>query len=218
MRVVQIGSDGTETVLQDWDSMEGSSDESASTASYTWTPTSADNSLRVDVRQDPHVVTSVAVTVNADSDSAPAQGTWTWSARGWSYRYADGTFPTNTSKTIDGQVYRFDADGYMRTGWVFDQGNWYYHALSGAQATGWVLDGVSWYYLTPGTGQMATGWVKDGSHWYYLNPANGKMKTGWHYEDGSWYYLKPGSGQMATGRLWIVWKYYRFSDNGTLIR
>ena len=218
VRVVQIGSDGTETVLQDWDSMEGSSDESASTASYTWTPTSADVSLRVDVRQDPHVVTSVAVTVKADSDSAPAQGTWTWGARGWWYRYADGTYPTNTSKTIDGQVYRFDADGYMRTGWVFEQGSWYYHAPSGAQATGWVLNGVSWYYLTPGTGQMATGWVKDGSHWYYLNPANGKMKTGWHYEDGSWYYLKPGSGQMATGRLWIVWKYYRFSDSGTLIR
>lgn len=217
VRVVQIGSDGTETVLQDWDSMEGSSDESASTASYTWTPTTADVVLRFDVRQDPYVVTSVAVTVKADSDSAPAQGTWTWGARGWWYRYADGTYPTNTSKTIDGQVYRFDADGYMRTGWVFDQGNWYYHALSGAQATGWVLDGVSWYYLTPGTGQMATGWVKDGSHWYYLNPANGKMKTGWHYEDGSWYYLKPGSGQMATGRLWIVWKYYRFSDSGTLI-
>ena len=218
VRVVQIGGDGTETVLQDWDSMQGSSDESASTASYTWTPTSADASLRVDVRQDPHVVTSVAVTVKAGSDSAPAQGTWVWSARGWSYRYADGTFPANTSKTIDGQVYRFDADGYMRTGWVFDQGNWYYHPSSGAQATGWILDGVSWYYLTPGTGQMATGWIKDGSHWYYLNPANGKMKTGWHYEDGAWYYLKPGSGQMATGRLWIVWKYYRFADNGTLIR
>lgn len=218
VRVVQIGGDGTETVLQDWDSMQGSSDESASTASYTWTPTSADAVLRLDVRQDPHVVTSVAVTVKATSDSAPAQGAWTWGARGWWYRYADGTFPTNTSKTIDGQVYRFDADGYMRTGWVFERGSWYYHALSGAQATGWVLDGVSWYYLTPGSGQMATGWVKDGSHWYYLNPANGKMKTGWHYEDGSWYYLKPGSGQMATGRLWIVWKYYRFSDNGTLIR
>ena len=218
VRVVQIGGDGTETVLQDWDSMEGSSDESASTASYTWTPTSADATLRLDVRQDPYVVTSVAVTVKADSDSAPAQGTWTWGARGWWYRYADGTYPTNTSKTIDGQVYRFDADGYMRTGWVFEQGSWYYHAPSGAQATGWVLNGVSWYYLTPGTGQMATGWVKDGANWYYLNPANGKMKTGWHYEGGSWYYLKPGSGQMATGRLWIVWKYYRFSDNGTLIR
>lgn len=218
IRVVQIGGDGTETVLQDWDSMQGSSDESASTASYTWTPTSADVVLRLDVRQDPHVVTSATVTVKAASDSAPAQGTWTWGARGWWYRYADGTYPSNTAKTIDGQVYRFDADGYMRTGWVFERGAWYYHALSGAQATGWVLDGVSWYYLTPGSGQMATGWVEDGSHWYYLNPANGKMKTGWHYEDGSWYYLKPGSGQMATGRLWIVWKYYRFADNGKLIR
>ena len=218
VRVVQIGGDGTETVLQDWDSMEGSSDESASTASYTWTPTSADAVLRVDVRQDPHVVTSVAVSVKATSDSAPSGGQWTWGVRGWRYRYADGTYPSNTAKTIDGQVYRFDADGYMRTGWVFERGSWYYHTLSGAQATGWILDGVSWYYLTPGTGQMATGWVKDGSHWYYLNPANGKMKTGWHYEDGAWYYLKPGSGQMATGRLWIVWKYYRFADNGTLIR
>ena len=218
MRVVQIGSDGTQTVLQDWDSMQGSSDESSSTSSYTWTPTSADVVLRLDVRQDPHVITSATVTVKTDSDSAPSGGQWTWGVRGWWYRYADGTYPSNTAKTIDGQVYRFDADGYMRTGWVFERGSWYYHALSGAQATGWVLDGVSWYYLTPETGQMATGWVKDGSHWYYLNPANGKMKTGWHYEDGSWYYLKPGSGQMATGRLWIVWKYYRFSDNGKLIR
>ena len=218
MRVVQIGADGTETVLQDWDSMQGSSDESSSTSSYTWTPTSADASLRLDVRQDPHVVTSVAVTVKASSDSAPAQGTWTWSARGWSYRYADGTFPTNTSKTIDGQVYRFDGRGYMRTGWVFEQGSWYYHTSSGAQATGWVLDGVSWYYLNPGTGQMVTGWITDGSHSYYLNPANGKMKTGWLKDGDSWYYLKPGSGQMATGRVWIGWRYYRFSESGQLIR
>lgn len=159
VRVVQIGSDGTETVLQDWDSMEGSSDESASTASYTWTPTSADATLRLDVRQDPHVVTSATVTVKAGSDSAPAQGTWTWGARGWWYRYADGTYPSNTAKTIDGQVYRFDADGYMRTGWVFERGAWYYHALSGAQATGWVLDGVSWYYLTPEVAR----WPRDGS-------------------------------------------------------
>ena len=218
VRVVQIGGDGTETVLQDWDSMQGSSDESASTSSYTWTPTSADVSLRLDVRQDPNVITSATVTVKDASDSVPSGGQWTWGVRGWRYRYADGTYPSNTAKTIDGQVYRFDADGYMRTGWVFEQGNWYYHTLSGAQASGWVLDGVSWYYMDPTTGTMATGWVKDGSHWYYLNPANGKMKTGWHYEDGSWYYLKPGSGQMATGRLWIVWKYYRFADNGKLIR
>ena len=216
LRVVQVGADGTDTVLQDWASMQGSSDQSASTSSYTWTPTSAEASLRFDVRQDPHAVTST--TVKASSDTTPAQGQWAWGARGWRYRYADGTYPTNTSKTIGGKVYRFDADGYMRTGWVFEQGLWYYHAVSGAQASGWVLDGVSWYYMDPSTGAMATGWVTVGSHSYYLDPQTGTMKTGWLKDGDSWYYLKPGSGQMATGRVWIGWRYYRFSETGQLIR
>ncbi len=216
LRVVQVSADGTDTVLQDWASMQGSSDQSASTSSYTWTPTSAEASLRFDVRQDPHTVTST--TVKASSDTTPAQGQWAWGARGWRYRYADGTYPTNTSKTIGGKVYRFDADGYMRTGWVFEQGLWYYHAVSGAQATGWVLDGISWYYMDPSTGAMATGWVTVGSHSYYLDPQTGTMKTGWLKDGDSWYYLKPGSGQMATGRVWIGWRYYRFSETGQLIR
>ena len=216
LRVVQVSADGTETILQDWASMQGSSDQSASTFSYTWTPTSAEASLRFDVRQDPHAVTST--TVKASSDATPAQGQWAWGARGWRYRYADGTYPTNTSKTIGGKVYRFDADGYMRTGWVFEQGSWYYHAVSGAQVTGWVLDGVSWYYMDPSTGAMATGWVTVGSHSYYLDPQTGAMKTGWLKDGDSWYYLKPGSGQMATGRVWIGWRYYRFSETGQLIR
>ena len=216
LRVVQVSADGTETILQDWASMQGSSDQSASTFSYTWTPTSAEASLRFDVRQDPHAVTST--TVEASSDATPAQGQWAWGARGWRYRYADGTYPTNTSKTIGGKVYRFDADGYMRTGWVFEQGSWYYHAVSGAQVTGWVLDGVSWYYMDPSTGAMATGWVTVGSHSYYLDPQTGVMKTGWLKDGDSWYYLKPGSGQMATGRVWIGWRYYRFSETGQLIR
>ena len=216
LRVVQVSADGTDTVLQDWASMQGSSDQSASTSSYTWTPTSAEASLRFDVRQDPHAVTST--TVKASSDTTPAQGQWAWGARGWRYRYADGTYPTNTSKTIGGKVYRFDADGYMRTGWVFEQGLWYYHAVSGAQATGWVLDGISWYYMDPSTGAMATGWVTVGSHSYYLDPQTGTMKTGWLKDGDSWYYLKPGSGQMATGRVWIGWRYYRFSETGKLIR
>ena len=137
LRVVQIGADGTETVLQDWDSMQGSSDESASTDSYTWTPASADVSLRVDVRQDPHAVTSVAVTLKASSDTTPAQGAWAWGARGWWYRYEDGTYPADTTLAIDGVIYRFDARGYMRTGWVEEQGSWYYLKTgSGAMAMG----------------------------------------------------------------------------------
>ena len=140
-------------------------------------------------------------------------GTWKRNGRGWWYRYEDGSYPSGESAVIDGNVYRFDASGYMRTGWV----QWYYHAASGAQASGWLLSGVHWYYLSPQSGVMVTGWVKVGSAWYYLAPANGAMATGWLKDGGHWYYLKSASGAMATGwlRIWGTW--YHFADNGQLI-
>ncbi len=63
----------------------------------------------------------------------------------------------------------FGNDGFMRTGWVQDQGKWYYLRADGTMAVGWLLDHGSWYYL--GTnGAMATGWVQDQGKGYYLQP------------------------------------------------
>ena len=156
-------------------------------------------------------------TVKVDLKAAPKTGEWTWGARGWWYRYEDGSYPSSTALVIDGSTYRFDAAGYMRTGWVKDQGAWYYHEASGAQATGWVFSGARWYYLSPDSGVMATGWVQVGSTWYYLNPSDGAMATGWLKEGGYWYYLQPGNGAMATGWLKIGGTWYHFADNGQLI-
>ena len=138
-------------------------------------------------------------TVKVDLKAAPKTGEWTWGARGWWYRYEDGSYPSSAALVIDGSTYRFDVSGYMRTGWVFEDGQWFYHSLSGAQATGWVRSGVHWYYLSPDSGVMVTGWVQVGSTWYYLNPSDGAMATGWLKEGGYWYYLQPGSGAMVTG-------------------
>ena len=156
-------------------------------------------------------------TVKVDLKAAPKTGEWKWGARGWWYRYEDGSYPSNATLVIDGSTYRFDASGYMRTGWVKDQGAWYYHSSSGAQASGWVFSGARWYYLSPNSGVMATGWVQVGSTWYYLNPSDGAMATGWLKEGGYWYYLQPGSGAMATGWLKIWGTWYHFADNGQLI-
>ena len=156
-------------------------------------------------------------TVKVDLKAAPKTGEWTWGARGWWYRYEDGSYPSSTALVIDGSTYRFDASGYMRTGWVFEDGQWFYHSSSGAQATGWVRSGVHWYYLDPASGVMVTGWVQVGSTWYYLSPDSGAMATGWLKEGGYWYYLQPGSGAMATGWLKIWGTWYHFADNGQLI-
>ena len=156
-------------------------------------------------------------TVKVDLKAAPKTGEWTWGARGWWYRYEDGSYPVDAAVVIDGSTYRFDAAGYMRTGWVKDQGAWYYHSLSGAQASGWVSSGGRWYYLSPDSGVMVTGWVQVVSTWYYLNPSDGAMATGWLKEGGYWYYLQPGSGAMVTGWLKIGGTWYHFADNGQLI-
>ena len=156
-------------------------------------------------------------TVKVDLKAAPKTGEWTWGARGWWYRYEDGSYPVDAAVVIDGSTYRFDAAGYMRTGWVKDQGAWYYHEASGAQASGWVSSGGRWYYLSPASGAMMMGWVQVGSTWYYLNPSDGAMATGWLKEGGYWYYLQPGSGAMATGWLKIWGTWYHFADNGQLI-
>ena len=156
-------------------------------------------------------------TVKVDLKAAPKTGEWKWGARGWWYRYEDGSYPANAALVIDGSTYRFDASGYMRTGWVKDQGAWYYHEASGAQTTGWVFSGARWYYLSPDSGVMVTGWVQVGSTWYYLNPDGGAMATGWLKEGGYWYYLQPGSGAMVTGWLKIWGTWYHFADNGQLI-
>ena len=140
-------------------------------------------------------------------------GAWMLDSIGWWYRNADGTYPANTSAVIDGRTYRFDGRGYMRTGWVWDGGAWYYHDASGAQLTGWQAVGGTWYYLGD-NGAMRTGWVMVGGTWYYLHDS-GATATGWINLGGTWYYLH-GSGAMLTGWQAIGGSSYYLGDNGAM--
>ena len=267
VRVVQIGTDGAESVLQDWTDMPDSEADTAS-MDVTVTPAVTDVHLRIDARDASYLVASANLTMSGaptpapeptvdpvptpapeptpaptpaptpDPTPAPAPqgGAWISDSVGWWYRYADGSYPAGVSVRIGDSVYRFDARGYMRTGWVSEDGAWFYHHASGAQASGWVKDGGSWYYLDPASGRMATGWLLDGSTWYYLMPSgamatgwvkdgstwyylgsSGAMATGWLMDGGSWYYLSTDSGAMYTGGHWIGWTWYNFADSGRLM-
>lgn len=118
----------------------------------------------------------------------------------WRLQYADGTYAAGSYVTdeqgnpvkdsagnpveqplwemVDGAWYAFGADGYIRSGLVFDP------ALNG------------WFYLDSSTG-MKTGWQQIGEKWYYFNPASDGTKgilftscttpDGYYVqEDGSW--------------------------------
>ena len=140
--------------------------------------------------------------------------------------------------------YYFDQDHSLKTGWLYDQSNWYYLAktgssgkdyLGGERRAGWINDNSTWYYLDPTTaamqtgwqylgnkwyylrssGAMATGWYLDGLTWYYLDAQNGDMKTGWIYVDNTWYYLR-SSGAMVTGWFQVNGKWYYAYSSGAL--
>ncbi len=81
---------------------------------------------------------------------ASAEG-WMQDMAGWWYRNADGSWPANMWKKINEKWYYFRPDGYMATGWIMSDSNWYYlgEANDGSMATGWVISGGKWYYLSP---------------------------------------------------------------------
>ena len=142
---------------------------------------------------------------------------------------------TNTNKhhgeqydsSAEKRVYYFeDQRSYhtLKTGWVHDEGHWYYlqkdggfdsrinRLTVGELARGWINDDSTWYYLEPTTGAMQTGWQYLGNKWYYLR-SSGAMATGWYQDGTTWYYLDAENGDMKTGWASIngYWYYLRLS-------
>lgn len=137
----------------------------------------------------------------SDSDSSSATlklmsitGRWIKDDQGWWFKMANGSYPKDDWVYIEGFWYRFDPNGYMRTGWFQDKDlKWYYLKESGAMASEeWVLDQDKWYYLNSDGVMSASQWLLYKGLWYYLLQ-NGQMAVntvidGQYYvgEDGVW--------------------------------
>ncbi|MCA1320499.1 5'-nucleotidase C-terminal domain-containing protein [Bacillus tianshenii] len=116
----------------------------------------------------------------------------------------------------DGVWYYYDQEGNMQTGWEKVNGKWYFFNEDGAMQTGWLQLGDRWYYLDAVNGDAKLGWFKVGNKWYFLDKTNGDMYTGWVKIDGKWYLLGT-DGDMKTG--WVLSKnkwYYLDLTNGDM--
>lgn len=81
--------------------------------------------------------------------------------KGLKCKAADGTWYTDCWKELNYQNekswYRFDAQGYLVTGWYQDNGTWYYlnpksDGKLGKMMTGWQYINDIWYYFTENAG------------------------------------------------------------------
>lgn len=123
---------------------------------------------------------------------------------------------------IDGKTYHFDYYCRLKTGWIIQDGKWYYLDEAGVLLTntttpdGWTVDSqgvcvgkwmrnnTGWWWQLPDYSYASNQWLKIAGVWYRFD-AKGYMITGWSKAPDAWYYLKP-SGACAQDE----WVY----DNG----
>lgn len=98
------------------------------------------------------------------------------------YYDRDGNKVTDAFAVIGGQTYRFDHNGYMVTGWFYDESHekYYYFNKDGTSAEGWVQDQEVWYYLEDG--QYVRGWKEISSnsgerYWFYFGEDGGMLSS-----------------------------------------
>ena len=146
-----------------------------------------------------------------DGEEGPV-ASWKHNDKGWWFDLGDGDYAKDEQVEIDDQIYRFDSDGYMVTGWHQEEGGWEYFTLNGQQIFGWASWNGSWYFLSPENGIMQTNWINVDGTWYYLHHS-GAMATGWAEINGSWFYMDD-NGAMVTGIQTIDGKRHLFHDSG----
>lgn len=150
--------------------------------------------------------------------------TWVKESTGWRYRLSNGTYLSGSLvldpatgrqveqvvwKQLRGAWWAFGADGYIRTGWVYDYsaGKWYYVDENTGMRTGWYLDPQDgrWYYLDSATGEMLTEWQLIPDLGYvYLNPY--APQPTWSYDEAlkTWVYME-GAGRPYGSLYMAEW-------------
>lgn len=150
--------------------------------------------------------------------------TWVKESTGWRYRLSNGTYLSGSLvldpatgrqveqvvwKQLRGAWWAFGADGYIRTGWVYDYsaGEWYYVDENTGMRTGWYLDPQDgrWYYLDPTTGEMLTEWQLIPDLGYvYLNPYAPQPTWAYDEELKTWVYME-GAGRPYGALYMAEW-------------
>lgn len=147
-----------------------------------------------------HMVTGII------SGSKSGYSRWQQDEKGWKLIYADGTAASGymttlengenveqiTWEKINNSWYAFGADGYLKSGWVYDYrlGRWYSLSVDTGMAGGWYTDPVdnNTYYLDPADGSLSVGWRNIDLKWYYFNHVVTEPSWVLNKETGNWQY------------------------------
>lgn len=144
---------------------------------------------------------------------------WQQDETGWRLIYADGTAAAGYMaeqtdgnsveqvlwEKVNGSWYAFGANGYLKSGWVWDYelAAWYSLSVDSGMRSSWYTDtqdGCT-YYMDPSTGKMVIGWKLIDGKWYYFNETTPVQTWFYNAESGAWVY-NVNSGARPFGSMY----------------
>ena len=99
---------------------------------------------------------------------------------------------------IDGKKYRFDDEGKMMHGWYEENLKKYYFNEDGTAAAGFIKQGYDYYLFDPDTNKLLYGWQQFGDDWYYSDE-DGKVWQGFYMFKGFWWFFDQVTHKAAVG-------------------
>ena len=115
------------------------------------------------------------------------QGTWVKDKVGWWWLNADRTWPKNEWKEINNKYYFFNNSGYIHTGWVFTDGNWYFCNDNGERVVNTTISDCKLNTQGIWVGTPNT-WFKWGDDWYYFGKDGKPVLNQWVQTSEAWFY------------------------------
>lgn len=119
---------------------------------------------------------------------------------------------------IDKDMYFFNEQGILQTGWVDINGVTYLFnpTDNGKMYRGWWTDATGTYYLDAKDAHRTTGLAAIDGSVYYFNEA-GQMQVGAYVVNGNTYYFGP-DGKMQTGFQQVGNNTFYFAENGAMVK
>lgn len=152
------------------------------------------------------------VTNDEDKNAGSNNIGWTLVDGKYRFYYGSGAWDYYISDSVylNGNMYYFDSDGYMVTGWKVIDGDTYYFLDSGRAAQGWKKIDGNYYFFgydsvdgegnhSVGGYEMRRGGVYPINDTAYFFDDNGIMKTGWFKSQYNDWYHADNSGKLDSG-------------------
>ena len=99
---------------------------------------------------------------------------------------------------------------------------WIYVSQTGEVQTGWVQDNGSWYYLSELTGEqkgiglMQKGFLEVSGKWYYFDESGAMKENQWFQTKEGWYYADKSGAVKVAEWFQVAGKWYYATGVGTI--